>query len=91
MSIIGHIFASLFRAFFKILFTAIILAIIAGGLALGAAYTLTGHNWPPSILTDITAGVIAVLAAYAGGLTVLVQEAVRGVKTVERDVAKDVR
>ena len=88
MSIIGHLIGSLFRAFFRIVFTVIVMAIIGGGITLGVAYVMAGYHWPPSILTDIAAGVIGVLAAYAGGMTVLVQEAVRGVKAAERDITK---
>ncbi|HUY75443.1 MAG TPA: hypothetical protein VMV29_01635 [Ktedonobacterales bacterium] len=85
---IGHIFGALFRAFFRIAITAIIAAAIGGAVALFLAYTLAGQHWPPTLLTEIAAIAVAVLAAYASGMTVLVQEAVRGVKTAERDVVR---
>ncbi len=90
MNIIGHLIGSLFRAFFRIVFTVIIMAIIGGGITLGVAYVVAGQHWPPTILTDVAAAVIGILAAYAGGMTVLVQEAVRGVKAAETDISKAV-
>lgn len=87
---IGHIVGALFRGFFRIVITAIIAAAIGGAVALFLAYTLAGHHWPPTLLTEIAAIAVAVLAAYASGMTVLVQEAVRGVKTAERDVVRTV-
>lgn len=88
--IIGQLFGALFRAFFRIVITAIVAAIIGGALALFLAYALAGQHWPPTLLTEVAAIAVAVLAAYASGMTVLVQEAVRGVKTAERDVVRAV-
>lgn len=88
MLLLRHLIGSFFRAFFRIVFTAIICGVLAGAVALGVAYTMGSHTWPPSTLTEIAAIAFAVLAAYAGGLTVLVQEAVRGVKSAEREVAR---
>ena len=88
MLLLRHLIGSFFRAFFRIVLTAIVCGVIAGAVALGLAYTMGSHTWPPSTLTEIAAIAFAVLAAYAGGLTVLVQEAVRGVKSAEREVAR---
>ena len=85
---IGHLFGVLFRAFFRIVITALVAAAIAGAVAMLLAYSMGGQHWPPTLLTEIAVIAVAVLAAYASGITVLVQEAVRGVKTAERDVVR---
>jgi hypothetical protein len=87
MSLLFRLMRALFGAFFRIVFTALAFAGIAGGATLIVAYQQS-HQWPPKTLTDVVAGVIAVLAAYAAALTVLVREAVKGVEHVEKDVAK---
>jgi hypothetical protein len=89
MSLIGHLAASLFRAFFRIVFTALFCAALAAGAVLLVSDVYL-HQWPPTPLTLVTLAVLAVLAAYAGGLTVLVNEAVRGVRTAEKDVGSAV-
>ena len=90
MILLKHLLGSFFRAFFRIVFTAIVCAVIAGGASLFLAYAMGGSHWPPTLLTEIAAIALAVLGAYAGGITVLVQEAVRGVKAAERDVVRAV-
>lgn len=74
---IGHLFKSLFHAFFKIVLTLVICAAIGGGATLIVSYVALGH-WPPSRLTEAAAIAIAVLVAYAGAMTALMGEAVRG-------------
>ena len=86
MFLLRHLIGAAFRAFFRMLFTGILCAAVAVGAVLLVAYSNV-HQWPPDRLTEAAAAAMGVLAAYAGGLTVLVQEAVRGVKTAERDVA----
>ena len=86
MMLVRTLFSSLFRAFFRIVFTAIVAAAIGVAVVLGVAYAMAGHHWPPTLLTEIAAVAVAILAAYASGVTVLVQEAVRGVKTAEQDI-----
>lgn len=88
MLLLRHLIGSLFRAFFRIMLTAIVFGVIAGGAALILAFAMGGRQWPPTTLTDIAVGAFALLMAYAAGLTVLLQEAVRGVKTAEREVAR---
>lgn len=39
------------------------------------------------MITVIVAGIVGVLMAYAAGLTVLVREAIGGVRTAEHDIA----
>jgi hypothetical protein len=86
---IGHLIGAAFRAFFRLVATVIVAAAVAVGGTLGVAYQ-QAHVWPPKTLTEVTAGVIGVLAAYAAGLTVLVREALAGVKEVERGAAHEV-
>jgi hypothetical protein len=87
MSLLFRLVGALFRAFFRVVLTALVFAALAGGATLGIAYQQS-HQWPPKKLTDAAAIAIAVLAAYAAGLTVVVHEAVKGVEHVERDVVK---
>ncbi len=87
MTLVLHLLGVLVRAFFKVMFTAIGFGAVAGGATLAVAYQQT-HQWPPKTLTDVAAGVIAVLAAYAAALTVVVREAIKGVEHVEQDVVK---
>ncbi len=89
MMLILHLIKSLFGAFFKITFTALFTGAALAGIALLVAY----HNepvWPPNALTEVAAGAIGVLAAYAAGLTVLLREALRAALTVERGLIKGV-
>ena len=90
MLLVRTLISSLFRAFFRIVLLGIVSAVFAGGVALGLAYFMGGRHWPPSLLTEVAAIGVAVLGAYASGLTVLVQEAVRGVTDVEHGVAREV-
>ena len=76
MHIIGHLLATAFRTFWHIVVTALICAVIFGSAVLIVSYTST-HQWPPNRLTEILAGALAVVAAYAGGLTVLAHAAVK--------------
>ena len=59
------------------------------GVSLLVAYQVRSV-WPPSTPEYIIAGAIGLLLGYAAGLTALLREAIRGVKTVERDVATGV-
>jgi hypothetical protein len=87
MSLLFHLLGALFRAFFRVVLTALAFAAMAGGATLGIAYQQT-HQWPPKTLTDAAAIAIAILAAYAAGLTVVVHEVVKGIEQVGQDVAK---
>jgi len=89
MTLILHLVRSLFHAFFSIVFTALTFGVIGGGGTLLVAYQQT-HQWPPKTLVEVTAGVIAVLAAYAAGMTALVKEAIKGVEGVEKGVVTGV-
>jgi len=89
MTLVFHLLRALFHAFFRITFSALICAGIGGGATLLVAYQQTGQ-WPPKTLTEVAAIAIAILGAYAGGLTMLVKEAVKGVATVEKGAIKGV-
>lgn len=80
---IGQLFKSLFRAFFKVVLTLVVCAAIGGAAALIVSYVALGQ-WPPTRMTEIAAIAIAVLAAYAGAVTALMGEAVRGLLAAAR-------
>ncbi len=86
--LLRHLFTLIFRAFFRMLVTAFFCGSIGGGGVLVAMYVTT-HQWPPHQLTLIAAAVFAVIAAYAGAVTVLLGETLRGlmmaVGVAERD------
>lgn len=92
--LLRHLFASIFRAFFRMLITAFFCGSIAGGAVLVAIYATT-HQWPPHQLSLIAAAAFAVLAAYAGAITVLLGETLRGLATAvgvaERDLHATVK
>jgi hypothetical protein len=89
MTLILHLIKSFFGAFFKVTLTGLFLGAAAAGATLLVAY-LNGHVWPPRTLTEVAAGAFGVLAAYAGGLTMLMREAVRAALAVERGVVKGI-
>jgi hypothetical protein len=92
--LLRHLLGSMFRAFFRMIITAFFCGSIAGGAVLVAVYVAT-RQWPPQQLTLIAAAAVAVLAAYAGAVTVLLGETLRGlaaaVGVAERDVKATVK
>ncbi len=88
MKVLGHLAKTAFRAFFRILFTALLSAALAVACGLLIAYEGT-HQWPPQRLTVIVIGIVALLAAYAGGLTVLVSEAVKALIYSVKEAEKE--
>ena len=88
MRVIGHIFATLFRAIVRIFFTALFCGLIGFGVVLLVAFVKTNH-WPPDTLTLISAIAVGVLALYAGGITVLMTEAVHTLQEAAKDVEAD--
>jgi hypothetical protein len=82
---IGHLIGSALRGFFRIALVTLFFIALGVGASLLMAYQVT-RVWPPSTPEYIIAGAIGLLLGYAAGLTALVREAIRGVKTVERDV-----
>ena len=82
---IGHLIGSALRGFFRIALVTLFFIALGVGVSLLVAYRVTSV-WPPSTPEYVIAGAIGLLLGYAAGLTTLVREAIRGVKTVERDV-----
>lgn len=88
MAVFAHIFKSLFRAFVRIFFTALFCAALAAGVVALVSYEAT-RQWPPHQLTIFAMVALAVLAGYAGGITVLLSEAVHGAIAAARTVEHD--
>jgi predicted lysophospholipase L1 biosynthesis ABC-type transport system permease subunit len=82
LSIIGHLIGTAFRAFWRILITTVVAAAIGAGAALGLIYYETHQLlWPPRDQLTLVALIgVTVLSAYAGGVTMLMTEAVRALK-----------
>jgi predicted lysophospholipase L1 biosynthesis ABC-type transport system permease subunit len=81
-AIIGHLIGTLFRAFWRILITSVIFAVLGAGAVMFVLYHYTQHvPWPlPNQMTLVAVVGVAALAAYAGGVTALMTEAVRALK-----------
>lgn len=88
MRTVGHIMATLFKAIAKIFLAAIFCGIIGFGVTLLVSFVKTNH-WPPDTLTLIAAIAVGVLALYAGGVTVLMNEAVHALQEAAKDMEKD--
>ena len=89
MGEIGHILATLARAIVKIFFVGIICGVIGAAVILGAAYFGHGTVHTLTTLDYIIAGVVGVLALYAGGVTVLMIEAVKAARAAVMDAGKE--
>jgi flagellar motor component MotA len=91
--IIGHIIAVAFGDLFKAVGIALVSAAIGAGAVL-AYSNFSLHTWPPHVLTDVVAAIIAVLAAYAGATTVVLRTISRTVfgaaKAVGEEIKKEV-
>ena len=88
MGEIGHIFATLAKAIVKIFFVGLICGIIGFAVIIGAAYF--GHSSHEITTLDyIIAAVVGVLALYAGGVTVLMGEAVAAARAAVADASKE--
>jgi hypothetical protein len=88
MHTVGHIIATLFRAIARIFLAAIFCGVIGAGVTLLISFVKTNH-WPPDTLTLIAAIAVGVLSLYAGGVTVLMNEAVHALQEAAKDVEKD--
>lgn len=85
MMLFSHLAKTAVRAFFRIALVIVLFGAIGVGASLLVAFQTT-NEWPPTMRTDIIGGFIGVLLGYAAGLTVLVREAIRGVRTAEHDI-----
>jgi uncharacterized membrane protein YbhN (UPF0104 family) len=91
MFVLGRLIPAAFRALFRMIVLGLLAALLAGGITLEISYLNTPHwHWPPATLTIVATVAIALLAGYAVALTTLVQEVIRGVKNLERNVVKDI-
>lgn len=88
MKVLGHLVKTAFRAFFRLFFTALLSAAVAVACGLLVSYEAT-HQWPPHQLSVILIAIVAVLAAYAGGLTVLLAEAVKALVYTAKEAEKE--
>jgi hypothetical protein len=88
MSEIGHILATLGKAIGRIFLIAIICGIIGFAIIVGGAYFGHSHH-TISTLDYIIAAIVGVLALYAGGVTVLMVEAVKAAFAAVTDVGKE--
>ena len=99
LRVIGHLIATAFRAFFRVVAT----AVISAAVGLGAVAVVVNHfthqwPWPPNHLNQVTTVAlvgVGALAAYAGGATMLMAEAVRGLlgaaKVVEHEALAPIK
>ena len=94
MRIMGHLLLTTVRTFWHIVLTAVLCAALAAAVVVVVAEASI-RQWPPSLLTEVAAGAVALLAAYAGGLTVLLGASVRGLldaaKLVEKEAVAPVK
>jgi hypothetical protein len=83
---LGHLFSAFGMAIF--------FAAIGGGAVLAYSY-MWERVWPPTLLTEVTAGVIAVLAGYAAATSIILraiaQTVLGAAKAVEDEAEKVVR
>ena len=91
MKVIGNLLSALFKAFFRTVFGFIIGAVIGGvGTLVAFNHVSSTSIWPlPGGFAQVFAIVVAVLAGYAVGLTVLAAAAVRGLVDAGEDVVKE--
>jgi hypothetical protein len=88
MRLISHVVGAALKDLFSAIGAAIFSGAIGGGAVLLVSYAYL-HQWTPTILTDVTAGIIALLAGYAGWTTMLLRSISRTVlgagKAVEQE------
>lgn len=85
MMLFSHLMKTAVRAIFRIALTVILFGAIGVGVSLLVAYQTT-HQWPPTGSTYFIGGAVGAVLGYAAGLTMLVREAIRGVRTAEHDI-----
>lgn len=88
MLLFRHLLGTVVKVFFKVVLATLICAVIGAAAVLAVSY-VESKQWPPQTLTIVVLVAVAVLSGYAGGMTVLmseaVREAIRGVRAVEQD------
>jgi hypothetical protein len=90
-AVLGHLIGTAFKAFWRILITAVVWAALGMAVVLLVIYRYAQPpQWPPHDQTSLVALVgVAALAAYAGGVTALMTEAVRALKEAAQLVEKE--
>ncbi len=88
MLVAGHLIKTFFRAIGRIFVAALFCGVIGVGVVLLVAFVKTNH-WPPDTLTWVSAVAVGVLALYAGGITVLMREAIRALQEAAKDIERD--
>jgi hypothetical protein len=88
MLVAGHLIKTFFKAIGRIFVAALFCGVIGFGVVLLIAFVKTSH-WPPDLLTWISAIAVGVLSLYAGGITVLMREAVHALQDAAKDVEND--
>ncbi len=87
---VGHLIKAAFRGFFRITLVSLFFIALGFGVSLLVAYQVT-QVWPPSTPAYVIAGAIGLLLGYAAGLTTLLREILRGVKTAEHEIEAGVQ
>ena len=83
MSALGHLVRTAFHALFRLFVIAFFCASLASVAVLITAYA-AAHQWPPRHMTMVALIAIAALTTYAGVVTALLVEVLRGIfKTIE--------
>lgn len=90
-AILAHLIVTAFRAFWRILITAVVCAVLGVVVVLAVLYRYTQQiALPPhDQLTLVALAGVAVLSAYAGGVTALMTESVRALKRVAKVAEKE--
>lgn len=90
-AVLGHLIGTAFKAFWRILITAVVCAVLGMAAVLLAIEHYTQRlQWPPRDEASLVALIgVGALAAYAGGATALMTEAVRALKEAARLVEKE--
>lgn len=88
MFVAGHLIKTFFKALGRIVLTALVCGVLGVGVVLLVSFVKSNH-WPPDLLTWVSAVAVGVLALYAGGATVLMQEAVHALEDAVKDVRQD--
>ena len=90
MRVLSHLLGSAIKDLFSAVGMALMFAVIGGGATLLVSYAIF-KQWAPTILTDVTAGIIAVLAGYAGATTIILRSISRAVVGATNVVATEAK
>lgn len=92
MRIFTNLIGAAVGVIFRMFTIGLLTGIVGAGAVIGIAHVYGGDpHWPPTILTDVSAVLVGLLSAYAGGTTTILRALVRGTETAVKDVEKDVK